>query len=667
MKELFVSKKGDLTSVEAARDEIRRLKAAGETGPFAVRVASGEYKVKTISFGKEDGGVTYRAEGNVILSGGMTLDPSIFGPVSGEMRERLRGEAKDKVVCANLARLGLTRADWGEMCAVGSYHTANRYDGSVTSPMWCELFVGDVRQTVARYPDDGWLHTCGVIREGKGLEHDGSRKDNGVPWEQLRNPTSDILRIDPDTAKRAASWKSLDGVWVLGYPKYDWADASSPVLAIDAEASSIEPEYVSMFGTREKAPYYFYNVFEELDSPGEWYLDRGRGILYLYPACDLSTADIVLSISAAPIIKISGASDLAFDGFTMLGTRGNAIEADGDGIVVENCIIKNVAGNAAVINGSRCAVRGCEITRTGGGGVYLTGGDRNTLTPSGNIAENNHVHHISEIFRTYHPAFSLGGVGAVCRGNTIHDLAHMAISFGGNDHVMERNDIYRVCLIADDSSAIYSGRDYTTQGNIVRYNRFHDMKSDADSHIGIFGMYCDDNLGSCDIEHNIFENCQSALLLHGGHDMIFRYNVIIGACPKSVYSIRFHRYGYWHDLEPGGTHEAGLKRVPWQSGVWRERYPHLAEYLTWDPGTEQCYPHYCDISDNVLIAHKPIDINFQWDDPRFRNRVENNVELEKSPVQDLKELCEKVLPEMIDGFAPIPVGDIGAPAAPRLR
>lgn len=660
MKELYVSKDGKLTSLEAARDEIRRMKAAGESGPFTVRVGAGEYRVRTVALTAEDSGVSYQADGRAVLSGGMTLDPAVFGPVPDDIRARLHGEAKDKVVCADLRALGLTEDDWGVMCAVGTYNTAAKYDGGVTEPMWCELFVNGERQTTARYPDDGWLYSGEPVREGKGCETGGKVKDNGVPWDKLRNPLSDIFSIDADTAKRAASWRTLDDVWMFGYPMYGWADASSPVVRIDAEKCEMETKYVSLYGMKPHAPYYFYNVLEELDSPGEWYLDRKRGLLCLYPGCDLGSAEIVLSLSVSPLIKAEGVRNMSFSGFTLTGTRGNAMEITGDGVKIENCVIKNVAGYGMVIRGREAVVRGCEITRTGRGGVDIEGGDRNTLTPSGSVLENNHIHHISEIFRTYNPAFKLDGCGTVCRSNTIHDLAHIAIMFSGNDHVMEYNDISRVCLMADDSSAIYSGRDYTTQGNIVRYNHFHDMKSDADAHIGIFGMYCDDNLGSCTIEHNIFERCQSALLLHGGHDMTFRYNVIIGACPKSVYSIRFHRYGYWHDLEPGGTHGARLAEVPWQSDIWRERYPHLAEYLTWDPETEQSCPHYADISHNVIIDHKPIDINFKWDDPRFFNRVEGNIELEKSPADDLETLCGKVLPDMVEGFEPIPVGKIGA-------
>ena len=185
------------------------------------------------------------------------------------------------------------------------------------------------------------------------------------------------------------------------------------------------------------------------------------------------------------------------------------------------------------------------------------------------------------------------------------------------------------------------------------------MKSEADNHIGIFGMYCDDNLGGCTIVGNVFEHCQSALLLHGGHDMVFSNNLIIGACPKSAVSVFFHAYGYWHDLEEGGTHGENLALVPWQSEVWRRAYPHLAEYLTWDPETEQRYPHYCTLSNNVTIAHKPWHMNFAWDDERFHNRMEDNTVLDEMPKEDLLTLCREVLPAEIPGFAPIPLEKMG--------
>ena len=651
-------------SVEEARDAVRRFLGEGKSEAAEVRIGPGEYRTGGFSLDSRDSGradapVTWRGEGEVVFNGGMKLDPSLFGPVRGEERDRLRPEAREKVVACDLTSLGLTRADWGELCGIGTYHTGAKYDGAVLSPMWCELFVNGVRQEIARWPNEGFLYTGDPVREGDGLETAGRRKFTDEEWKDLRNPVSDIYSIGEEAARRASGWKSLDGVWMFGYPMYGWADMSSPVASVNPEKGTMETAWVSLFGMKSHAPYYFYNVFEELDRPGEWYLDRERGILYLYPDGDLSGAEINLSLLTGPLWEIRNAEHITLSGLTFTGTRGDALILSGTGLTVENCKIRNVAGWAIRLNGEDCAVRGCGIERTGKGGVQIAGGDRATLTPSGNVVENCHIHHIAEIFRTYNPAISLSGVGCAVRHNEIHDSAHAAILFSGNNHRMEYNEIYEVCKIADDASAIYAGRDYTCSGNIVYRNFFHDMKSDADSHIGIFGMYCDDNLGACRIEQNVFLRCQSALLLHGGHDMVFRGNFIACSCPKSVYSIRFHRYGYWRDLLPGGTHERGLNAVPWQSAIWQKAYPHLAEYLTWDPETEQCCPHYCDLSGNVIAAHKPADVNFPWDDPRFFNRMENNTVLETLPEGSTADLCERILPALVPGFEPIPFSEIG--------
>lgn len=676
MTEFYVSRQGcdknpgtkdkPFASVERARDAVRALIAQGLTAPVNVHVAAGEYTVRQFSLDARDSGtescpITYAADGEVILNGGVILPSEGFEALTDEEKSRLHGDAVDRVVRYDLKKHGLTRGDWGEMCVTGSHHTGARYDGAVLSPMWCELFVNDRRQTVARYPNEDFLYTTEPVREGRGLESPGSvKKMTREEWAKLRNPLSDIYGIDADTAKRAAAWKTLDEVWMFGYPVYNWADMSSPVVRIDAEKCEMETQMVSMFGMKPHAPYYFYNVFEELDAPGEWYLDRAAGWLYLYPDADLTTADINLSILSESVLCADGVSYLTLRGFTFTGTRADAVTLAGNHLTVEDCCVKNVAGCAFHLSGNSLAVRGCEIHHTGKGGIDISGGDRNTLTSSENIVENNHIHDTAEIFKTYTPGVNMHGVGIVCRNNTIHDIPHMAIGFFGcNDCVMEYNEIYNCCRFADDSGAIYSGRDYTVQGNKIHRNYFHDMMSDADGHIGIFGVYCDDNLGGCEITQNIFERCQSALLLHGGHDMIFRGNVILESCPKSVYSVRYHGYGYWDTLLEGGEHDQVHKLVPWQSEVWRRAYPHLAEYMTWDAETEGRYPHYGDLSGNVIINHKPFDYSFQWDDVRFKNRIENNTFLDESPEADLKTLVGVTLPQMIDDFAPIPLDKIG--------
>lgn len=664
------SKDRPFATLEQAQSAVRALIAAGLDAPVTVTVAAGEYRTNGLVFDACDSGteafpIVYEAEGKAIINGGVTLKGPAFMPLTESERARLHGDAKEKVVRFDLTTLGLTRADWGEICALGSHGSAKLYDNAILSPMWCELFFNDKRCNIARYPDEDFLFTEEPVRGGDALEPTGLPKQDPKEWYARRNPLGDIRKIDKETALRVQSWKSLENVWLYGYPKYGWADDSTPVLSVNPETCEMETQYVSMFGIKPHAPYYFFNVFEELDAPGEWFLDRENGILYLYPPSDLASAEILLSITTDNLIRFDGASHITLKGFTFLSTRNDALNLTGDDNTVDACEVKNIAGNAMIVTGSRCTVKSCHIHHTSRGGVLISGGDRNTLTPSGNIVENNHIHHIAEIFRTYNPGVRIDGVGCVVRHNCIHDSAHMAIGFSGNEHVMEFNEIYEVCKIADDSSAIYAGRDYTTCGNTVRFNYFHDMKSDADSHIGIFGMYCDDNLGSCTIFGNVFLRCQSALLLHGGHDMVFKNNLIVDSCPKSHYSIRFHRYGYCEDLLPDGSHWAKMNQLPWQGEVWSKAYPHLAEYVTWDVETVQNCPHYCAIENNIIINHKPIDVmNFNCMQPEYKNTFRNNLELPDRafagiPEGDTLDLSGSRLAQIVPGFEEIPLEKMG--------
>ena len=96
------------------------------------------------------------------------------------------------------------------------------------------------------------------------------------------------------------------------------------------------------------------------------------------------------------------------------------------------------------------------------------------------------------------------------------------------NNIVEYNEFYNINSDTSDSGCIYAGQNFAKRGNIIRYNYFHDMSSDAEEqNIGIFAVYCDDNLGGGAIYGNIMYRCQSALLLHGGHDMIFSNNLII--------------------------------------------------------------------------------------------------------------------------------------------
>jgi hypothetical protein len=274
-RDFYVSKKGNdsnpgtkenpFLTIQRAVRAVRDIEPTGENGR-TVYIEAGEYRVSSLVFTEEDSGtaecpVTYRAYGGeVVLNGGVTLSPNDFRPVKDypDIAERLTDASKENVVVIDLTKApySLTQQDWGKIYAIGSYHTACNYDGDYVGPLYCELFVNDQRQTVARYPDHDFLHTEEVISTGLGMESNGA--PTTVPnWRQIRNPEPDVYAVNPALAERIAGWKNLDEVWMFGYWKYDWADASSPIGSFDRESGRLSPAFVSLYGTKRGRPIIF--------------------------------------------------------------------------------------------------------------------------------------------------------------------------------------------------------------------------------------------------------------------------------------------------------------------------------------------------------------------------------------------------------------------------
>lgn len=259
-------------TVERARDAVRSIDKTGLDG-ITVAIKAGDYRILSLEFTAEDSGtencpVTYCAygDGEVILNGGISISGKDFTAVSdNEMLSRLSAKAREKVRCIDTGKYGITKEQYGKIHAIGTYHTAGKYDGDYVGGLYCELFVNDKRQTIARYPDSGYLYTEKVIKTGLGRESDGAATT--VPgWDNIRNPESDVYGISGKLADRINGWATLDVVWMFGFWKYDWADASTLIGSFDYDKKELSPKFVSMYGTKKGAPYYFFNVFEELDS-----------------------------------------------------------------------------------------------------------------------------------------------------------------------------------------------------------------------------------------------------------------------------------------------------------------------------------------------------------------------------------------------------------------
>ena len=604
-------------TIERARNEVRSVKAATglPEGGITVCLKGGEYNVSSLVLDSRDSGaqgkpITYCAYGDspVILNGGATLKSADFNPVSGAAKGRLTKTAQKNVVEVNLANYGLTAADWGKLYAIGAFNIAYKYDGDTQGPNSCELFFNNQRMTLARYPNgDDYIETGEIIDMG---EYGEFPPQNYIPgWADVRNPRGGTFVTDKATNNKIKNWQSIDDVWLYGFFFWDWADSSTPIKSVDTNERTLTTTYGSQYAFKKDAIYYIYNCFEELDAPGEWYLDRSNGMLYMYPTADMGTAVINLSITTKNIIKIDNAENIVIKGFNLKGTRGDAVSITGNANTVEDCVISNCAGSGIIINGYNNKAVGNEIKNMGKGGISLNGGDRTTLTHGNNIADNNHIHHYGEIYKTYWAGVSLNGVGNICSHNEIHDAPHMAITYGGNEQLIEYNKIYDVVKQSSDAGAIYAGRDLTAYGDVVRYNSISNIGS------GEFkpdGIYWDDALAGQTAYGNILVNIpKCGFQLGGGRDLNVYNNIIINAGTAIHYDDRARDgvvndgwfRGHVNSLDAGMWKQ--LLNSPYQTDIWKAKYPQLAKVTHDFNDVDNPYfgvnPAFSTVSSNIIV------------------------------------------------------------------
>jgi hypothetical protein len=267
------------------------------------------------------------------------------------------------------------------------------------------------------------------------------------------------------------------------------------------------------------------NIPEEMDSPGEWYLDRATGILYFLPPSPVEAGRATVSVMEDLMVHFDHTEYLRLEGIIFEYTRGSVVSMEGGCYnLVGGCVIRNIGNNAVNINGGHHnGVAGCDLYNIGDAGIRIVGGDRLTLTNGNNFAENNHIHHYSRINWTYKPAIGMVGCGNRIAHNHIHDSPHMGVHFDGNEHVLEYNEVHDIALQTHDVGAFYIGCDWTIRGHIIRYNYFHNLPSP-----GLFAVYLDDFASGITTFGNIFYKIAGqAVHVGGGHDNTVENNVFV--------------------------------------------------------------------------------------------------------------------------------------------
>lgn len=668
------TKDAPFLTLERAVEAVRNTDKSGKDG-ITVCIEGGEYRVSSLVFTKEDSGtadcpITYRSyNGEVVLNGGKNLDSSMFSAVTDEsVLARLSDGAKENVLCTDLTQLGLNSADWGKLYPVGKYGTQANYDGDTEGPVPCSLYFNGSPLVTARYPDEGFLNTVEIIREGEGEESSTSNHAKKEGWADLRNPETTVFTVDSDTADRLNSYASLDDVWLWTALMYEWADTTVPVKSFDYETKALEPAYVSKFGAVSGSTYYIFNVLEELDSAGEWYLDRESGMLYMYPPEKTDGAKITISLSTEDIITVDGAEYICFDGLSIKGTRGNGITVKSNNVTVENCLISELSGNGVSVDGYYNKVTDCEFAHIGATAVDIKGGDFETLTPAENRVENCLIHDFSEVSITEGQGVHLGGVGNICAHNEFYNAPQQAIFYGGNNNIIEYNNIHDVVLLSNDSSAIYTGRRWDEAGTIIRYNAIYNIGGEGYTPHGI---YFDDGASAQTAYGNIIVNCKGYGFLIGGGRNHNIYNNILINCDtaffyddRSICAVLDPSFWFEHSREGFDMHR-NLLASPWQSNTWKTAYPYMADWSLDYADTEN--PDFIANPSDSIVSRNII-VHYKGDIGEIADRVYKYSDVSDNRVYrfgDADKLFADAdsgnykFKESVDGFEDIPYDKIG--------
>ncbi len=630
-------------TIEKARDVIRKKKQSGENGTYTILLREGNYYfTQTLELGDQDKKLKiapYKNE-KVLFFGGISIDPGKIIPISGSDKEQIFPvKNRGHISMVKLRELGLT--NYGELKQVGYGH--------LIEPSCMEIFINSVAGHLSRWPNDSVVAIDNVIEKGS-VAAEGDKGNIGGKFYYPGN--------------RPSGWKASDNIWIFGYFHYGWADDVVKLASIDTlkkTFTTLQPHIYGYCSGKSWNAWYAYNIPEEIDTPGEYYIDRNEGILYFYNPGGINTLEV--SILERPFISMTKTSAITIKGVDFRCSRGIGVDIQQSSqCLLKNCTFQNLGlyavnisdGDESVV-GKNNGLTNCTIFQTGMGGIRMSGGNRKTLKAAGNFVENCSIHDFNRIIKTYCAGVQISGVGNRIAHCEIYNAPHCAILLSGNDHLIEYNNIHDVCQVTDDVGALYYGRNPSMRGLLVRYNYFHHIN---DTH-RCSAVYHDDGACGMEVTGNVFYKAGSMpVLIGGGSDNPYTNNIFID-CPIAIHIDDRLQSGYSENLwiQPGNLFEQELNEVKYNQPTYSTKYPELAKYWDEKPG----FPKRNVVDKNVFVRiDKVIKGDKSWleysdnnyittEDPGFENEKEQDFKLKES-----SEVFKKV-----PGFQPIPFGNIG--------
>ena len=514
---------GPLATITGASDAIREIKSDGPLEKSTtVLLRGGTYHVsrplvfEPLDSGTEDTSITYAAYPgeNPIISGGKQ--------VAGWKR------AEGKLWKTHIP-------------AVENDHWYFR-----------QVFVNGERRHRARVPNkgEGFYRLEGLVKPEKRRDPVNRRAFHFKPGD-----------INPH-------WTNLSDVEIVKL--FGWDECRRPIKSVDTEKHICTVAGLCSRGNRRPFDWYgkrywVENVFEKLDSPGEWYLDRKTGDLYYWPKAgeDMARAEVIAPVTDE-LLLLDGrpeqgefVQDLTFRGLTFAHC-GAAFPEDGyaerqsevfvPGTVrwtgarrcrlVDNEFVH--LGTYAIELNDGCQhdeIRGNRLHDLGAGGIKV--GQQQEPKKDANVTGHITVTD-NRIYDGGHIYLMGAGIWVGHSGhnrivhNEIHHLYGMGISIGwtwryvltqARDNLVAYNHVHHLGLgLLGSSSGIYTLA--RQPGTVIHHNLIHDLERNTDGpHHQTFGIQVDNGSGEIVYRDNVIYNVPDACYKQFGKKHLVKNNV----------------------------------------------------------------------------------------------------------------------------------------------
>lgn len=413
-----------------------------------------------------------------------------------------------------------------------------------------ELYYNGRRQPLARVPNfdpkhprlGGFLYNAGVVEPGS------KTKFRYRPGE-----------LDP------TRWAHPERGIVVFHPSVNYENVWSPLKSADPDARIIEAAH-GVGALQPNDRYYLCDLFEELDAPGEWYVDPEAGILYFQPPGGRVKGQVVVpALSSAFVLQGDAdagryVEDVRIAGLSLRDFRGEAVHMTGArNCTVAACGIRNVGTGVLLGDETHaCRVIGCDITQTGGDGIAVRGTPGEHGRVSDHVIDNNYIWDFGygDIHNRNGGVFLLACSHCSVTHNHIHDGPRYAIGMDvGNDNVIAYNYCHHVNLETCDTGIIEAATAWDwgkpdeaernrkfNRGNEVHHNLLHDSggvqekgPGELDFPTFSWGIYLDLHCSGWHVHDNVVYNTVlGGFMLNCGLDNVVENNIFVDGKTNQV-------------------------------------------------------------------------------------------------------------------------------------